>query len=100
MNKIYNPKQEDWAEILKRPTQTIDDIEATVSEVFKEVRQKGDEAIKKYTSLFDGVALDTNIVSEVEFKEASKSISEDLKAAQSKVILNEHGFKIPTSIEN
>ncbi|EIJ40249.1 MULTISPECIES: histidinol dehydrogenase [Galbibacter] len=81
MNKIYNPKQEDWAEILKRPTQTIDDIEATVSEVFKEVRQKGDEAIKKYTSLFDGVALDTNIVSEVEFKEASKSISEDLKAA-------------------
>lgn len=81
MNKIYNPKQEDWAEILKRPTQTIDDIEATVSEVFKEVRQKGDEAIKKYTSLFDGVTLDTSIVSEVEFKEAREFISEDLKSA-------------------
>jgi histidinol dehydrogenase len=41
-----------------RETQkTIDDIELTVKEIFKEVQKKGDEAIAKYTSLFDGVLI-------------------------------------------
>jgi histidinol dehydrogenase len=42
----------------ERPTKTIDDIELTVKEIFKEVQKKGDEAIAKYTSLFDGVTID------------------------------------------
>ncbi|MEL4308432.1 histidinol dehydrogenase [Joostella sp. CR20] len=81
MKKIYNPKRDTWEAILQRPTQTIDDIEATVNEVFVEVQQKGDAAIKKYTSLFDGVNLDTNIVSKEEINEAFSSVSDDLKAA-------------------
>jgi histidinol dehydrogenase len=58
MNKIYNPTPESWSAILERPTKTIDDIELTVKEIFKEVQKKGDEAIAKYTSLFDGVTID------------------------------------------
>ncbi|WP_417443954.1 histidinol dehydrogenase [Joostella sp.] len=81
MSNIYNPKREEWSEILQRPTQTIDDIEATVYEVFNEVKQKGDEAVKKYTSLFDGVTLSSNIVSEKEIEEANSLVSEELKAA-------------------
>jgi histidinol dehydrogenase len=45
MNKIYNPTPESWSAILERPTKTIDDIELTVKEIFKEVQKKGDEAI-------------------------------------------------------
>ena len=33
MNKIYNPKPENWASLLERPTKTVDDIEATVKEI-------------------------------------------------------------------
>ncbi|NER13749.1 histidinol dehydrogenase [Leptobacterium flavescens] len=81
MQKIYKPKRENWSEILKRPTQTVEDIEATVNEIFNEVKLKGDEAIAKYTSLFDGVALpETNVLPE-EIDAAESLISDDLKQA-------------------
>ena len=81
MNKIYNPAAETWSEILKRPTKTIDDIETTVKEIFKEVQKKGDEAVSKYTSIFDGIALDTNVVSQNEINEAIALIPNELKEA-------------------
>ncbi len=81
MNKIYNPKPETWSSILERPTKAVDDIEATVKEIFKEVQKKGDEALAKYTSLFDGVAVDTMIVSEAEIQEAIAAVPQELKAA-------------------
>lgn len=81
MNKINNPKPDTWSEILKRPTKTIDDIEVTVKEIFKEVQKKGDEAVAKYTSIFDGIALENYEVSAEEIQEANSSISEELKAA-------------------
>ena len=62
MNKIYNPKAESWPSILERPTKTIDDIEATVKEIFNEVQKKGDTAVAKYTSLFDGAKIDKLLV--------------------------------------
>ncbi|MBB1194364.1 histidinol dehydrogenase [Flavobacterium sp. SOK18b] len=81
MNKIYNPKPETWSSILERPTKTVDDIEATVKEIFKEVQKKGDEAVAKYTSLFDGVTVDTIEVSKTEIEAAVSSVSDELKAA-------------------
>ncbi|TEB40376.1 histidinol dehydrogenase, partial [Flavobacterium circumlabens] len=76
-----NPKPEPWSEILKRPTKTIDDIEVTVKEIFREVQKKGDEAIAKYTSIFDGISLDNYEVSNEEIQEAISLISDDLKEA-------------------
>ncbi|MDN3673401.1 histidinol dehydrogenase [Flavobacterium branchiarum] len=81
MNKIYSPKPETWSEILKRPTKTIDDIEVTVKEIFKEVQKKGDEAVSKYTAIFDGTVLDSNEVTQDEINEAIATIPEDLKEA-------------------
>jgi len=81
MNKIFNPKKEDWEELLKRPTQTIEDIEVTVNEVFSEVKSKGDPAVSKYTDLFDGVKLYDFKVTSEEIEEAKKLISKDLKNA-------------------
>ena len=81
MNKIINPTPETWSEILKRPTQTFENIEATVKGIFKEVQQKGDVAIAKYTSLFDGIALEINEVSNDEINEAIALVSGDLKEA-------------------
>jgi histidinol dehydrogenase len=81
MNKIYNPKPETWSTLLERPTKTVDDIEATVKEIFKEVQKKGDEAITKYTSLFDGVALANLEVTPEEINEAIASIPQELQDA-------------------
>ncbi|WP_439151266.1 histidinol dehydrogenase [Winogradskyella sp.] len=81
MRLIENPKKADWVEILKRPTQTVDDIEATVNDVFASVQRDGDKAITRYTTKFDKVELDSSIVSSDEIDEATKAVSEDLKSA-------------------
>jgi histidinol dehydrogenase len=81
MNKIYNPKPENWSTILERPTKTVDDIEATVKEIFKEIQKKGDSAVAKYTSLFDGVSVENIEVSISEIDTAIASISDELKEA-------------------
>ncbi len=81
MNKIYNPKREDWKDLLKRPTQTVWDIEDTVNLVFNEVNHGGDEVIKKYTEKFDRVSLDELLVSTSEIEAAKLVVSDELKAA-------------------
>ena len=81
MNKIYNPKQENWASLLERPTKTVDDIEATVKEIFAAVQSNGDKAIEKYTQQFDGIALENNLVSTEEIQLAIASVSIELKEA-------------------
>lgn len=81
MEKIYNSTKADWADILKRPTQTVADIEATVTDIFAEVRSKGDEAVKKYTNLFDGIQLEDLKVTLSEVNNAEKQITDELKQA-------------------
>ena len=81
MNKIYNPEKSTWSEILKRPTQTVADIEDVVLDVFNEVKEDGDLAINKYTEKFDKVSLSTTLVSEEEIETAKNNVSSDLKDA-------------------
>ncbi|EAQ41453.1 histidinol dehydrogenase [Polaribacter sp. MED152] len=81
MKVILNPKKETWSKILERPTKTVDDIEASVSRIFKEVQETGDDAVNKYTNQFDQVQLASNLVSEEEIKNAANNVSESLKTA-------------------
>ncbi len=81
MNKIYNPKREDWAVVLKRPTQSLADIEGLVNKIFKEVAADGDSILKKYTQQFDAVSLDNLVVANAEIQEANGLVSEELKQA-------------------
>lgn len=57
MIKIINPAEGTWEQILKRPTATFQEIEVTAKSVFNEIQNKGDDAVCKYTSLFDGIVL-------------------------------------------
>ena len=81
MNKISNPLREDWDQILKRPTQTYDQIEGTVLEVFKAIQTEGDAAVARYTEKFDGIIPENLIVSPSEIDQALASIDSDLKEA-------------------
>jgi histidinol dehydrogenase len=81
MKKIYNPQPETWSEICKRPTQTFSDVEETVKQIFKEVQQKGDKAIAKYASFFDGVTLENIQVTQEEIEIAKNEVTSELKEA-------------------
>jgi histidinol dehydrogenase len=81
MKKFFNPTKAEWPEILKRPTQTVEDIEETVNQVFAEVKSKGDVAVSKYTELFDGINLANTQVTEKEISAAANEVSEELKEA-------------------
>ena len=81
MKTIKYPNKNTWSELLERPTQTVNDIENTVNQIFEDVQRNGDIAIKKYTSLFDGADLQSNLVTAQEIEEAFSKLSSELKFA-------------------
>ncbi len=81
MNKIYNPTPNTWSSILERPTKTVNDIEATVKEIFAAVQKEGDVAVSNYTQQFDGVSFSTIEVTSAEIETAIGNVPEELKSA-------------------
>ena len=78
---INYPIRDTWEQILQRPTQSVEAIEAVVNTVFLAVKQDGDSAIARYTKQFDKVELDSIVVSQKEIDDATAAVSEDLKTA-------------------
>ncbi|WP_372754940.1 histidinol dehydrogenase [Mariniflexile sp.] len=91
MQIIKNPNKNEWRQVLERPTQTVGDIESTVVQIFDDVSKKGDASIKRYTTKFDGIALETNMVSSEEIQKAIASVSENLKKA---IITAKHNIEV------
>lgn len=81
MKLFKNPNKEDWEALLQRPKFTTQSLDTVVNEVFVDVQNNGDEALKKYTQKFDGVSLDALKVSEEEIISASDLVSDELKNA-------------------
>ena len=88
MRNIIYPKKETWAKILKRPTQTVKEIETTVNQVFEDVQKNGDTAIKKYTKKFDKVAVTSLKVTQEEISIAVEAVSSELKEAIQQAVAN------------
>lgn len=81
MQIIKNPNRASWSELVKRPTQSVDSIEATVVQIFEDVKRNGNLAIQKYTALFDGIDAEVSEVSEAEISAASQQVPKELKEA-------------------
>lgn len=79
--KAVELNKNNWQSLLQRPTKSVADIEGTVSEIFNEIKNEGDLAVNKYTSLFDKVDLKSTEVTSEEFQNAEKLVSESLKEA-------------------
>ena len=92
MRNIIYPKKETWAKILKRPTQTVKEIETTVNQVFEDVQKNGDTAIKKYTKKFDKVAVKSLQVTQEEISIAVEAVSRELKEAIQQAAANIEKF--------
>ena len=91
MRIIKYPKWEQWAEIVERPRLDLTKLNATVSSVLADVRQRGDAAVKEYEEKFDKAILTSLAVTEQEMDKAEQAISNDLKDA---IILAHHNIKV------
>lgn len=81
MQIIRNPKRSEWAGMLERPHIDVSALRETVLGVLNDVREGGDEAVKKYENKFDKVELESLAVSEEEMAEAEALVSDELKNA-------------------
>lgn len=81
MNIYKYPTTEELNALLQRPVRDASELNATVSAVLQDVRQRGDAAVKEYEERFDKVRLETLAVSEAEMMAAEKLVGDDLKQA-------------------
>jgi histidinol dehydrogenase len=75
------PSKENVSALLKRPTADVSLIEEKVLAIMRDVCERGDEAVGEYTKKFDGVDLNSFVVTEKEISDAEKLVDEKLKAA-------------------
>ncbi|MBO4805350.1 MAG: histidinol dehydrogenase [Paludibacteraceae bacterium] len=81
MQYIKYPARSEWSSLLSRPTMDNSHLFDLVRNVLKDIRERGDEAVKEYELKFDKVQLNSLLVSEEEIKEAEQAVSEELKNA-------------------
>ena len=79
------------SEIFARSMPTMN-VEAVVADILKNVKERGDEALKEYTERFDGVRLDSLLVTPEEMDEAVKSIEPSFIAILEKAAANIRKF--------
>ncbi len=81
MKKYTYPTKDELDALLKRPVRDASELNATVSAVLQDVRQRGDAAVKAYEERFDKVRLDNLAVTEDEMLAAERLVGEELKQA-------------------
>lgn len=81
MEVIRYPQKRVWPNILQRPVYDFIEIEKKVFPILEEVRQEGDEALKRFTEQFDGVVLASLLVTKEEMEEAVKKVDPELRSA-------------------
>jgi histidinol dehydrogenase len=102
MQVIKYPKREEWSQLLARPQIDVDELEEIVSQIFKEIKADGDAALRKYTWFYDRIRVGELEVSNSEFEEANKNVSNELKdalAVAAKNIEQFHKVQIVPNVE-
>ena len=90
--KIYqHPTQDQWPEITARPRLDLTELNETVANVLKRIRQEGDVAVKAYELMFDKAVLTDLAVSPQEMAEAEQLVSDELRDA---ITLAHHNIKL------
>jgi histidinol dehydrogenase len=81
MKTIINPPRSQWHELLQRPAIDNSELFQTVQQVLNAVKTNGDEALKAYTTKFDGYSGESMLASEQELLEAGQLLTDELKNA-------------------
>ena len=81
MKQFNYPKVSEWKDLWERPLQNQENLESQIKEVFSEVKNNGDNALKFFTAKFDKVSLQDLKISENEIIEAENLVPDELKSA-------------------
>ncbi|QNA42922.1 histidinol dehydrogenase [Lacibacter sediminis] len=81
MQIIKHPKKSEWSRLLKRPAIDSSSLEASVTNILHQVKASGDEALKRFATIYDKVSVAELLVSKEEIDAASSTISSELKDA-------------------
>lgn len=77
--KIYNyPSREEWKELTERPHLDVSQLNNTVADVLKNIRENGDKAVMEYEEKFDHASLETLAVTAEEIENALKEVPAEL----------------------
>lgn len=99
MRTYRYPQQNEWKEIIQRPHLDLSKLHATVTGVLNDIKEHGDEAVKKYEAQFDHVTLYSLAVSAQEMDEAEHLLDDKLKAAIILAHENIHAFHAAQKFE-
>ncbi len=75
------PEKNSWKLLLQRPVIDNSSLEASVSNILREVKWNGDEALRKFASMFEKVTLTDLLVSTDDINKAEGLLPENLKQA-------------------
>ena len=81
MKIIRHPQKKDWQDVLARPVFDTARETAAVRTILDDVRENGDEALRRYSKQFDNVEVENLAVSEDELSVAEQRVPEKLKKA-------------------
>ena len=96
MLAVYEyPEKKAWKNLLVRPGLNDSSLEASVSNILKEVKQNGDEAVKRFATMFDKVTIKNFLVSADEINAALSLVDDELKRAIEQAKENIEKFHSP-----
>lgn len=81
MRIVRYPEREVWKKILERPHTDISALNGVVDSILEDVRNNGDEAVRRCELRFDGVSLQSLAVTDGEIENAVRSVDAELKEA-------------------
>jgi histidinol dehydrogenase len=81
MQTFNQPPRETWPSLVERPAASYRQLEKPVKKILKQVREKGDRAVRKYTREFDGARLRKLEVTPGEMRQAVRALDPALRDA-------------------
>jgi histidinol dehydrogenase len=75
------PARSEWKKILERPAIDAAALEHIVQPILDAVKKEADAAIARYTKQFDGIAIETLLVTEKEINEAEMALESELRSS-------------------
>ncbi len=81
MKKYLNPNRKEWAKLTQRPAVEQKELFKLVHQLFAEIEKNGDEALVKYSKIFDKSEFNLSAVSLGTIQEAETLVSTELKSA-------------------
>lgn len=81
MQLIRYPESTQWERWMQRPSSRNEQLEPVVKTILDDVKLRGDEALREYTTRLDGYTAGDFRVSEMEITGAAERLSDELKQA-------------------